>query len=53
MGLTESEMDALRFGGILHDIGKIPIPEYILNKPGPLSPEETDVMKSHPVAGYI
>ncbi|MGV7223538.1 MAG: HD domain-containing phosphohydrolase [Nitrospinales bacterium] len=52
MGLTEPEMEALRFGGILHDIGKITIPEYILNKPGPLSPEETDVMKSHPVAGY-
>lgn len=52
MGLTESEMEALRFGGILHDIGKITIPEYILNKPGPLSPEEAEVMKSHPVAGY-
>jgi putative two-component system response regulator len=45
-------MEALRFGGILHDIGKITIPESILNKPGPLSPEETEVMKSHPVAGY-
>ena len=52
MGLNESEMEALRFGGILHDIGKITIPEYILNKPGPLNPEEAEVMKSHPVAGY-
>jgi putative two-component system response regulator len=52
MGLNESEMEALRFGGILHDIGKITIPEYILNKPGPLKPEEAEVMKSHPVAGY-
>jgi putative two-component system response regulator len=52
MGLTGSEMEAIRFGGILHDIGKITIPEYILNKPGPLSLEETEVMKSHPVAGY-
>ena len=52
MGLTESDMEALRFGGILHDIGKITIPEYILNKPGPLNPEEAEVMKSHPVAGY-
>jgi putative two-component system response regulator len=52
MGLTESEMEALRFGGILHDIGKITIPEYILNKPGPLNPEEVEVMKSHPIAGY-
>ena len=52
MELSETEMEALRFGGILHDIGKITIPEYILNKPGPLSTEETEVMKSHPVAGY-
>jgi putative two-component system response regulator len=52
MGLSESEMEALRFGGILHDIGKITIPEYILNKPGPLTPEEIEVIKSHPVAGY-
>jgi HD-GYP domain-containing protein (c-di-GMP phosphodiesterase class II) len=50
IGLTESEMEALRFWGILNDIGKIAIPEYILNKLGPLSSEETEVMKSHPVA---
>ena len=52
MGLTETEMEALRIGGILHDIGKITIPEYILNKPGSLSHEESEVMKNHPVAGY-
>ena len=45
-------MEALRYGGILHDIGKIGIPGNILNKPGPLSPEEWEVMKNHPVAGY-
>jgi putative two-component system response regulator len=52
MGLSDREMEALRYGGILHDIGKITIPEKILNKPGPLSPEEIQVMKGHPVAGY-
>ena len=52
MGLSAMEMEALRYGGALHDIGKIGIPGDILNKPGPLSPEEWKVMKNHPVAGY-
>jgi putative two-component system response regulator len=41
----------LQFGARLHDIGKIIIPDHILNKPGPLNAEEWVLMKKHPVAG--
>lgn len=52
LGLGESEIEALRIGGMLHDIGKIGIPESILNKPGPLDPREWELMKSHTDLGY-
>jgi putative two-component system response regulator len=52
LGLGESEIDALRIGGMLHDIGKIGIPESILNKPGPLDSQEWELMKSHTDLGY-
>ena len=45
-------MEALRYRGVLHDIGKIAVQSDILNKRDPLSPKEWKVMKSHPVAGY-
>lgn len=50
-GLTPAEMDTLQFGAILHDIGKIGIPESILQKPGRLTAEEFEHIKSHPVRG--
>lgn len=52
MNLPEPAMRALKLGGILHDIGKIKVPDAILNKPGPLTDEERIVMKTHADAGY-
>ena len=49
--LMSAEMDLLRRGAVLHDIGKISIPDAILDKPGPLTPEEYDVVKRHPLDG--
>ncbi|MFC1806072.1 HD domain-containing phosphohydrolase [Planctomycetota bacterium] len=51
-GFAGKALDAVRFGGILHDIGKIGVPDAILNKPGRLTDEEFEVMKRHPVVGY-
>ena len=51
MGLSEELRVALRRGGILHDIGKIAVPERVLQKPGPLTDEEWKIMKQHPVIG--
>jgi putative two-component system response regulator len=50
-GLPEEDLDALHKGGILHDTGKIEVPDSILNKEGPLDDEEWLIMKRHPVAG--
>ena len=51
LGLTESEMDGLRAAALLHDIGKLAVPDHIINKPGRLTPEEFEKMKIHPVVG--
>jgi putative two-component system response regulator len=52
VGLPVGEIDALRLGGILHDIGKIGVPGEILNKPAPLSDEEWKVIRTHPITGF-
>lgn len=52
MGVSEKEKEALRLGGILHDIGKIGIKESVLNKPGPLDPSEWELMKQHTDIGF-
>jgi putative two-component system response regulator len=51
-GLPPAEVHAVHTGGILHDVGKIGCPDAILNKPGPLTPEEFEVIKRHPTDGW-
>ncbi len=51
MGLSEHEMRLLRYGAILHDIGKVGVSEAILCKPGPLDEYEWSEMRQHPVVG--
>jgi putative nucleotidyltransferase with HDIG domain len=50
-GLTDPEIEALKAGALLHDVGKIAVPDYILNKPGKLTAAEFDKMKIHTVVG--
>ncbi len=49
LGYSGSDLDAVEVGALLHDIGKIGIPERILHKPGPLDEDEWKVMREHPV----
>jgi putative nucleotidyltransferase with HDIG domain len=51
MGCSDAELEALEWGGLLHDIGKIGIPDAILLKQGELTKEERVVMNAHPVKG--
>jgi putative nucleotidyltransferase with HDIG domain len=51
MGLSEGDLTTLRMGAYLHDLGKVRVPHEILNKPGPLTAEEFEIIKQHPVWG--
>jgi diguanylate cyclase (GGDEF)-like protein len=51
LGLRETEVEWIRSAALLHDIGKVAIPDEILHKPGPLNDEEWLLMKQHPVIG--
>src|ERR1700751_4594160 len=51
LGVTHEEMEALQAAALLHDIGKLAVPEHIISKPGKLTPEEFEKMKIHPVVG--
>jgi putative nucleotidyltransferase with HDIG domain len=50
-GMDKEALRDLRYGAIFHDIGKIAIPDAILNKPGPLTDAEFEVIKRHPIVG--
>jgi len=52
MGVAEAELRQIARGAFLHDIGKMGIPDSILRKPGPLTPEETTIMRTHCDIGY-
>lgn len=51
MGMTEHELEGLRYGAILHDIGKIGVPDAVLQKPSRLDPAEWEKMREHPSIG--
>ena len=51
LSLAEAQIEALRAAALLHDIGKLAVPEQIINKPGKLTPEEFEKMKVHPLVG--
>jgi diguanylate cyclase (GGDEF)-like protein/putative nucleotidyltransferase with HDIG domain len=51
LGMNDVEIEEVRLGAVLHDIGKVAIPESILNKSGPLNPDEWETMKSHVTFG--
>src|SRR5262249_3290980 len=51
VGLTPAEIEGVKTAALLHDIGKLAVPEHILSKPGPLPPEELQKIRIHPQGG--
>src|SRR5262249_56027490 len=51
MGLSEPEVQGIKTAALLHDIGKLAVPEHILSKPGPLTEEEFQKIRIHPQVG--
>ena len=52
LGMSEKDVDILTLGGLLHDIGKLKIPDNIIRKPDKLSPAEYNIIKTHSLQGY-
>ena len=52
MGKSEEEQKIVYYAGLLHDVGKIRVPEDVINKPGKLTDEEFNQIKIHPISGY-
>lgn len=52
LGLNAHDMEILTVGGLLHDLGKLTIPDNIIRKPGKLSPNEYNIIKTHTIQGY-
>jgi putative nucleotidyltransferase with HDIG domain len=51
LGLSSADLEKLRYASLLHDVGKIGVPDQVLGKPGPLSDNEAEVMRRHPEIG--
>lgn len=52
LGLNDHDLEILTVGGLLHDLGKLTVPDNIIRKPGKLSPNEYNIIKTHTVQGY-
>ncbi|MEY2444972.1 MAG: hypothetical protein QOE00_1552, partial [Ilumatobacteraceae bacterium] len=52
IGLSKSDLDKLNWAALIHDIGKLEVPEWLLNKPDRPTPEEWAVLRTHPWAGH-